>query len=366
VFNERTSVGLDVHARSIVAAAIDGVTGELFQARLTPSFERIRSWLAGLPGPVAVAYEAGPTGFGLYRHLMASGIRCEVVAPSMLQRPAGDRVKTDARDAVHLARLLRLDEVTTVSIPSLDQEAARDLVRAREDARGDLMRARHRLSKLLLRYGIVYESGQAWTVAHDRWLRHDALPRLTEAGGRSIGSTFDNNYDTLLSVLARRDRLNGQIEELAADSEFTPVVRRLGCLRGIGTLTAFALTVEVGDWHRFTGRSIGSFVGLVPAEYSSGNSRALGPITKTGNSHARRLLVESAWHHRSPYRPSKAMHERWALAPAQARARGDEGNRRLHHRWEAFILRKKRHNVATIAIARELAGWCWSLAVIDI
>ena len=131
---------------------------------------------------------------------------------------------------------------------------------------------------------------------------------------------------------------------------------------GIGTLTGFALAVEVGDWHRFTGRTIGSFVGLVPTEYSSGASRAQGPITKTGNGHARRLLVEAAWHHRSAYRPSKAMHERWALAPAAARARGDEGNRRLHHRWVGFIDRKKRHQVATIAIARELAGWCWSLA----
>jgi transposase len=165
------SVGLDVHARSVAAAAIDGVTGELFRARLTPSHDHIRSWIGGLPGPVAVAYEAGPTGFGWYRSLTAAGIGCVVAAPSKLQRPAGDRVKTDARDAVHLARLLRLDEITPVAVPSVDQEAARDLVRAREDCRGDLMRVRHRLSKLLLRYGIVYSGGQAWTAAHDSWLR---------------------------------------------------------------------------------------------------------------------------------------------------------------------------------------------------
>jgi len=149
VFSERTSVGLDVHARSVAAAAIDGVTGELFQSRLTPSHEHIRSWVQDLPGPVAVTYEAGPTGFGLSRTLSAAGIRCVVAAPSRLQRPSGDRVKTDARDAIHLARLLRLDEVTAVVVPSVEQEAARDLVRAREDCRGDLMRARHRLSKLL-------------------------------------------------------------------------------------------------------------------------------------------------------------------------------------------------------------------------
>ena len=168
---ERTSVGLDVHARSVVAAAIDGVTGELRRARLTPSHDHIRSWLSELAGPVAVAYEAGPTGFGLYRALTAAGVRCVVAAPSKLQRPPGDRVKTDARDAVHLARLLRLGEITPVAVPSVEQEAARDLVRAREDCRGDLMRARHRLSKLLLRRGIIYSGGQAWTGAHDTWLR---------------------------------------------------------------------------------------------------------------------------------------------------------------------------------------------------
>ena len=181
MFIERMSVGLDVHARSVVAAAIDGVTGEVIQSRLTPSHEHIRSWLSDLPGPVAVAYEAGPTGFGLSRALTAAGIRCEVVAPSKLQRPTGDRVKTDAKDAVHLARLLRLDEFTAVSVPTPDQEAARDLVRAREDARGDLMRARHRLSKLLLRQGIVYSGGQAWTAVHEGWLRRQRFDSTTRS-----------------------------------------------------------------------------------------------------------------------------------------------------------------------------------------
>lgn len=366
MFIERTSVGLDVHARSVAAAAIDGVTGELFQARLTPSHEHIRSWLTGLPGPVAVAYEAGPTGFGLYRALTAAGVRCEVVAPSKLQRPAGDRVKTDAKDAVHLARLLRLDEVTAVAIPTIGQEAARDLVRAREDCRSDLMRARHRLSKLLLRHGIVYAGGDAWTGKHDAWLRNDAFPQLTSVSASAATRlTFDAGYETVLATKTRRDRLDVAIEQMAADSQFTPLVRRLGCLRGINTLTGFALAVEIGDWHRFTGNSIGSFVGLTPAEYSSGGSRTLGPITKTGNGHARRLLVEAAWHHRSRYRIGKTMRDRWDLAPAAARARGDEGNHRLHQRWVRFIERRKRSTVANIAIARELAGWCWSLAVLE-
>jgi transposase len=270
VFTERTSVGLDVHARSVAAAAIDGVTGELFQTKLTPSHEHIRSWLQDLPGPVAVAYEAGPTGFDLFRALSAGGIRCEVAAPSKLQKPSGDRVKTDAKDAVHLARLLRLDEITSVAIPSVDQEAARDLVRAREDCRGDLMRARHRLSKLLLRRGLVYDGGDAWTGKHDAWLRHGALPRLNSQATRLA---FDSDYETVLVTKARRDRLDASIEEMAADSEFTAMVRRLGCLRGVSTLTGFALAVEIGDWHRFTGNTIG------PAA-----TRATGGSTSDGSS----------------------------------------------------------------------------------
>ena len=359
MFTERTSVGLDVHARSVAAAAIDGVTGELFQSRLTPSHDHIRSWLGDLPGPVAVAYEAGPTGFGLSRALSAAGIRCEVVAPSKLQRPSGDRVKTDAKDAVHLARLLRLDEFTPVAVPTVDQENARDLVRAREDARGDLMRARHRLSKLLLRQGIVYSGGKAWTGTHDAWLRRQHF------AASALQLTFESDYDAVLTVKARRDRLDTAIAVMAADSEFTPLVQRLGCLRGIGTLTGFALAVEIGDWHRFTGNTIGSFVGLVPSEYSSGQSKVQGSITKTGNSHVRRLLVEAAWHHRARYVVGKTMRDRWELASPAARARGDAGNRRLHARWDTFRARRKRSVVANVAVARELAGWCWSLAVLE-
>lgn len=181
-----------------------------------------------------------------------------------------------------MAKLLRLDQITPVAIPGLDQEAARDLVRAREDCRGDLMRARHRLSKLLLRHGIVYYGGQAWTGKHDTWLRHEALPQLIS---RATRLTFDSDYENVLAVKARRDRLDIAICEMAANSEFTPLVRRLGCLPGISTLTGFALAVEIRDWHRFTGNSIGSFVGLVPSEYSSGNSRSQGrsprPATPT-------------------------------------------------------------------------------------
>lgn len=357
--SERTFVGLDVHARSVVACSIDAQTGEMDRARLTPGHEDVWRWLQGLPGPVAVAYEAGPTGFGLARFLAERGVRCVVAAPSRIIRAPGDRVKTDARDAQLLARLLLHGDLVAVTVPSRQAEAARDLVRAREDARGDLMRARHRLGKLLLRQGIVWSGGHAWTGAHDAWLRRQSF----DDPARQLA--FESDYEAVASIVARRDRLDAAIEQMAADSEFTPVVHRLGCLRGISTLTAFGLAVEIGDWHRFTGSSIGAFVGLTPSESSSGASRSLGSITKTGNTHARRLLVEAAWHHRRPNRAGKVMHQRWDLAPMPARLRGQDGNARLHARWKRFDARGKRPTIANVAIARELAGWCWSLAVMD-
>jgi transposase len=283
-----------------------------------------------------------------------------VAAPSKLQRPAGDRVKTDARDALHLARLLHLGEVTAVAIPSVEQEAARDLVRAREDVRGDLMSARHRLGKLLLRQGIVYSGGKGWTRAHELWLRSH---RFIPAG---LQTAYDSAFETVLMTTARRDRLDAAIAGMAADCQFTPVVRRLGCLRGISTLTAFGLAVEIGDWQRLSGRTIGAYLGLVPTEHSSGQNRSQGGLTKTGNTHARRLLVEAAWHHRKPYRtPGADLRRRWEQAPAAARGRGHHGNQRLHARWQTFMERRKTPVIANAAIARELAGWCWSLAVGD-
>src|SRR4051794_25765533 len=252
----RTSVGLDVHARSVVACGLDGQTGELFERRLTPDHAEIIGWVRSLPGPAAVTYEAGPTGFGLARFLTAKGIDTLVAAPSKLQRPSGDRVKTDVRDARHLARLLHLGEIVAVAVPSVEQEAARDLVRAGEDVRGDLMSARHRLSKLLLRQGIVYSGGALWTGAHDRWLRDQRRGPVFDTPG--LGTAFDVAYDTVLATTARRDRLDAAITAMAADSSYTPVVTRLGCLRGVATLTAFGLAVEIGDWHRLTGRSIGA------------------------------------------------------------------------------------------------------------
>jgi transposase len=351
---------LDVHARSVVARAVDGQTGELFKARLGPRSDEVLGWLRQLPAPVAVAYEAGPTGFGLARAIRAAGLRCEVAAPSKLQRPSGDRVKTDARDALHLARLLRLDEITAVRVPSESEEAARDLVRAREDVRADLMRARLQVRALLLRHQISYDGGTAWTQAHHAWLRRQRFDLPT------LQCAYDAALESVLAAEARRDRLDEAITTAADLPQFHATVTRLQCLRGISTVTSFALAVEIADWHRFTGSSIGAFVGLVPSEHSSGESRSQGSITKSGNGHVRRLLIEAAWHHRAPYHtPGPTMRRRWDNATPAARARGHAGNRRLHNRWISFLERKKRPAVANVAIARELAGWCWSLATLE-
>lgn len=356
---EGTWVGLDVHARSVIGCAIDESAAEIRIQRVGPRTEQIVAWVLAQPAPVVACYEAGPTGFGLARALRAAGVGCEVVAPSKLERPAGDKVKTDRRDAERLARLLRIGELPGVRVPTEAEEAARDLVRAREDCRTDLMRARHRLSKLGLRQGLVWEQ-TAWTAAHEAWLRSHRFDR------RGVQLAFDEALDAVMSVHARRDRLDVAITEMATtDPALAGPVGRLRCLRGVSTLTATGLCVEIADWHRFTGSTIGAYLGLVPSEFSSGQRRVQAGITKTGNSHARRLLVEAAWHHRRPLRPSRERARRADGQSAEVRARAEAGNRRLHQRWCRLEQRKKRPTISVVAVARELAGWCWSLALLD-
>jgi transposase len=346
---------LDVHARKVVAGVLDASTGELRSLRVPVLPSETVEWLRQLPGPVRVAYEAGPTGYGLARACAAAGIACTVAAPSKIQRAPADRVKTDRRDAERLARLLRLDELVAVRIPEPHEEAARDLVRAREDARGELMRARHRLSKLLLRHGLVYDAA-AWTLAHDAWLRRQRFD------SRPLQRALEESYAATVQAKARRDALDQAIAELADEPPFADIVGRLCCLRGVGTLTALALTVELGDWSRFQPQALGPFLGLTPSEDSSGERRRLGSITKTGNSHARRLLVEAAWHQRRPLRESATLARRRQSQPAAVRARADQSARRLHQRWHALERRGKRRTVVAVAVARELAGHCWALA----
>jgi transposase len=355
--SEGSWVGLDVHARSVVAGVIDGESGEVRSLRLPPGCAATVSWLQRLPPPVRVVYEAGPTGYRLARACAEARISCVVAAPSRI-RSTADRIKTDRRDAERLARLLRLGEITPVRVPEPDEEAARDLVRAREDARGDLMRARHRLSKLLLRHGTVYD-GTAWTRAHDGWLRRQRF----QSGPLAI--VFDDCYSRMLDAKTRRDALDQAISELAATEPYADVVGRLVCLRGVSTLTAFALTVELGDWSRFRPQSLGPFLGLTPSEHSSGERRRQGAITKTGNSHARRLLVEAAWHQRRPPRLSVTLERRRTGKPLAVRAQAERSARRLHGRWHALEARGKPRSIVVVAVARELAGHCWVIATME-
>lgn len=355
---EGSWVGLDVHARSVLASVLDAASGELRTRSVAAVSEQTVAWLETLPQPVRVAYEAGPTGYGLARACAQAGIACTVAAPSKIPRAPGDRVKTDRRDAERLARLLRLGELVAVRVPDPDQEAARDLVRAREDARGDLMRCRHRLSKLLLRHGLVYE-GTAWTLAHDAWLRRQHFQ------SRALALAYDECYGAVAQAKGRRDTLDHAIAQLAGEPPFADVVGRLVCLRGVSTLTALALTVELGNWERFRPHSLGPFLGLTPSEDSTGGRRRLGAITKTGNTHARRLLVEAAWHQRRPLRASAALERRRHGQSAVVCARADASARRLHARWHALESRGKRRTIVAVAVARELAGHCWALATME-
>jgi len=358
---DRIAVGLDVHARSVVAHGVDRDTGEVFDHCFGKdhSDEEIVAWVAGLPGPAAAVYEAGPTGFGLAREFTDAGLTCLVAAPSKLLPLPGDRVKTDARDAAHLAMLLAAGAVTEVRVPSVEQEGLRDLLRAREDVRGDLMGARQRLSKLLLRHGVVYGGKTTWNMVHLDWL---AAQRFDQ---KATQLSFDDNLAAVHQAMARQKHLDEQLDVLLPGSGYQDVVNALSCLRGVSTLTGFGLAVEIGDWTRFTGATIGAYLGLVPSEHSSGQSRSLGGITKTGNQHARRLLIEAAWHHRTEYRPgvSQRLRRQQALVEPRIQARADEANRRLHRQWVKFDARKKRPVTANAAIARELAGFCWSLAM---
>jgi transposase len=355
----RTLVGLDVHAAKIVAAVLDVETGEVRSFRLPGDALEATGFCSGLTRPVRVTYEAGPTGYGLARELERRGIECLVCAPGKIPRAAGDRIKTDRRDAEHLVRLLLAGKLHRVRVPGGEEEALRDLVRAREDIRVDLMRARHRLSKLLLRHGVRFE-GRAWTERHARWL---AVVQLPHAPAQATLSDYRGAVDALVH---RRQQIEHQIILALPDSQWAVLAGRLRCLRGIDTLTAVGLCCEIGDFARFArAGQLASFVGLVPSEDSTGQRRRLGSITKTGSRHARRLLVEAAWHYRNPPRLGRELEHRQDGQPAQAIAISWTAQQRLHRTWRQMERRGKRRTVIAVAVARQLAGFCWALARIE-
>ncbi|HEY2439144.1 MAG TPA: IS110 family transposase [Solirubrobacteraceae bacterium] len=356
----RSLVGLDVHAARIVAAVLDAETGELAFFALTGDIDRAAAFCAGLPRPVRVAYEAGPTGYGLARELVTRGAECVVAAPSKIPRASGDRVKTDRRDAELLVRLLFAGKLHAVRVPGAEEEALRDLVRAREQVRVDLMRCRHRLSKLLLRHGIRFEDGDAWTERHRQWLATVVLE------WPAAHATLLDVRGAIDALAHRRDELERQIVATLPSSPWRAQVGVLRCLRGVDTLSAVGLCAEVGDFHRFArAEQLMSYVGLVPAENTTGQQRRLGSITKTGSAHARRLLVEAAWHYRPRPNLGKALTERQADQPQEAIAIAWTAQKRLHRTWTRLQQRGKRRTIIAVAAARELAGFVWAITQIE-
>jgi transposase len=356
----KSLVGLDVHATKIVAAVLDAETGEVQTFSMDGDLTGAAGFCAGLPRPVRVAYEAGPTGYGLARELARRGIACVVAAPSKIPRASGDRVKTDRRDAEHLVRLLLAGKLHPVRVPGPEEEALRDLVRAREQVRVDLMRARHRLSKLLLRHGIRFDDGHAWTDRHRQWLATITLD------WPAAHTTLLDARGAIDALGHRRDQLEREIVALLPTCPWTVQVGRLRCLRGVDTLTAVGLCSEIGDFERFArAEQLMSYVGLVPSEATTGQQRRLGSITKTGSAHARRLLVEAAWHYRARPSIGRALADRQHDQPAEAIAVAWSAQRRLHRTWTRLETRAKRRTIIAVAAARELSGFAWAICQIE-
>src|SRR3954451_6002521 len=326
-----------------------------WRARLAAVIE----WLQTLPGEVRVVYEAGPTGFGLARAARAAGIEVMVCSPGAIPRQPGDHSKTDPRDALKLARLHAAGQLRPVVVPAIEWEALRDLVRAREDLRGDLIGARHRISKLLLRHGHVFdEPAETWSTRHLGWLGRVRFQQpLTEA----VFGEYLGHHQVLL---ARRDRLDRLISDHAVDGPWAPTVARLRCLRGVDTLTAVGLVAEIGDIHAFgRPKQLASYLGLVPSEQSSGERRRQGTITKAGSSHARRLLVEAAWHYRRPPRVSLTLKRRQDGQPPAAIDVAWRAQQRRSRRWAHLDhARGKKRTTVAVAVARELACFAWEIA----
>jgi transposase len=354
-----THIGLDVHAERIVIASLEGTAREPVVRDIPNDPKVVRRTfrrLAATAYELRVCYEAGPCGYEVFRLLESMGISCEVVAPALIPVKAGDRVKTDRRDAAKLARLYRAGELTAVTVPTSDQEATRDLVRAREDVRKNLIAARHRLSKFLIRHGRRFADGKNWTQRFWAWLRTQTFEREGER------LTFEHYVGEVEHLLDRRARLEREIERIAKTKPYAVAVSKLSCLRGISVLSAMALLTEIHDFRRFdTPRKLMAYVGLVPSEYSSGGKERRGAITKTGSSHARRILVEAAWSYR--HRPAFGPRAVQALRD-QPREIVDYARRaqvRLHKRFRQLVGRGKRSHIAVTAVARELCGFTWGI-----
>ena len=355
-------VGLDVHKDSIDVAIAEGggsrevrhygtVGGE--RASLDKAIRRLRS-----RGTILrVVYEAGPCGYEIYRHLTREGIDCIVVAPSLVPKRSGDRVKTDRRDALTLARLHRAGEQAAVYVPRQEDEAMRDLVRAREDAKEAERKAKQRLGAFLLRHGIRYSGKKAWTRPHRRWLSDLSFPHPAQQ------IAFQEYVDTIEECQKRVDRLTEQIRGLVPQWRLAPAVEAFQAMRGVSLIVAATVAAEVGDLSRFdTPRQLMAYLGLVPSEHSSGETVRRGSITKTGNGHARRVLVEGAWTYRHRARVSRRLLDRLEHRPQAVREIAWKAQVRLCERYRRLEAKGKRTQVIVTAIAREMAAFLWAIA----
>ena len=352
-------IGLDAHAEStVIGLAEAGREAPRYIGRASAKVPEIKRALSklGEPASLLIVYEAGPCGYGLARELRAGGYRCEVIAPSKIPKQSGDRVKTDRRDALKLASLARAGALVPVVIPDERDEALRDLSRARVDALRARLKARQQLKALLLRHGHRYTGKSSWTVAHERYLaetsfKHPAQDIAFAEYRRAVGEGE-----------ARVQRLSQSLAQQVEGWRMQPVVRALMTLRGVDLIGATTVMAELGDLRRFAHpRELMSYLGLVPSEHSTGASRRQGAITKTGNSHVRRILIEAAWNYRYPARMSLPLQIRQEGQPAEVRTIAWCAQLRLCHRYRKLTARRLQYNKVCVAIARELAGYIWDI-----
>lgn len=354
-------VGMDVHAAKInVAVFRDNNEIQPYEQYESQTDERSKGRLVkrlkDLPGEVRCVYEAGPCGYDFQRYLSEKGIKCEIAAPSLIPTRAGDRVKTDRRDARKLGRLYRSGELTAIHIPSREQEAIRDLVRVREDAVEDRERKRHQLSKFLLRHGHRYIGGKQWTHGHVKWMK------TIHFDDDSLQMVLDEYLLTQTQAEDRVERLTQAVEEKAKAPEYKRCVAALMTLRGVQVVTAMTIVSEIGDLRRFgSAKEFMSALGLVPSEHSSGDSIHRGSITKTGNAHVRRVIVESAWHYRHRPMVGQRIKARRTGQPLEVLQVAQKADIRLNRKFRKLVERGKRTTIAAVATARELAGFIWAI-----
>ena len=352
-------VGLDVHKSTIAVAIADGdrmppVSYGLIENTPEAITRLIKRLSKG--NCVRFCYEAGPCGYEVHRQINALGHQCDVVAPSLIPRKAGERIKTDRRDALSLARLYRAGELTAVWVPDQEQEAMRDLVRAREDMKGIELRARQRLSAFLLRHGLIYTGKSTWTQAHFRWLEEVRLEHPVQQ------IVFQEYVDAVKQAQERARGVEEQMRLVLPSWNLAPAVEAISALRGVNMLTAVTVLAELGDISRFDSpRQLMAYLGLVPREHSSGASQWRGGITKTGNGHARRVLVEAAWTYRFPARKSAHLQRKAEKTSEVVQAIAWKAQKRLCHRYQAYLVRGKMKVQACTAIARELSGFIWAI-----